>query len=142
MISFHIHSYAIMNKDKEKNCNLLDYPRLQSQLSYINTDLNLNDNIYGYFHIISDSSIHHQQTELMNFKLKTKSNLSKSIRECLKQADLWDKDLDSIAIHFEYFSNKKWWIIKNDTTIDDMIIDEKKNIIVRLRLLHTKRQYY
>ena len=103
--------------------------------------MELQNVVDGNFHIVSDSSIHHQEENLMNFKLDNMSSLTENIRNCLKQANLWSKDPDSIGYHFEYYSNKKWWMIRNSTTVDDMLCNEK-TIIIRLRLLHTKREYY
>ena len=139
-IKFLIYNLFVMDQKEIKNSYILGNSRLQSQLSYINPKLEL-QNVAGTFHIISDSSIHHQQKELMNFKLNNQS-LTENIRDCLKQADLWSDDPNSIGYHFEYYSNKKWWMIRNSTTVDDMLCNEKKTIIIRLRLLHTKREYY
>lgn len=129
-----------MDQTKTNGVYILGYPRLESQLEYINKDLILCENIQGFFHIVTDSSLHHQTIDLMNFQLNNQETLIKNIRACLKQADLWCTNHDSIGIHFEYFSNKKWWMIRKCTTINDMIYDEKK-IIIRLRLLHTKKEY-
>ena len=131
-----------MDQKEIKNSYILGNSRLQSQLSFINPKLELQTVADGTFHIISDSSIHHQQKDLMNFKLNNQTTLTENIRDCLKQADLWSDDPFSLGYHFEYYSNKKWWMIRNSTTVNNMLCNEKKNLIIRLRILHTKREYY